>query len=117
MIPAVMNEPILMKEGDTFNLSIKVTDSNGDPVDLTDRDICMQLRYGAVSPVALELSTDNGMIVIDDNELQLTVPNTDTKGLRGEYQFDLQSTYSGIVETILSGRVQVIEDVTYDCGG
>ena len=79
----------------------------------------MQMRNSIVSPVVLELSTDNGMLSIDGNEIELNISHQQTTDLspNGRYVFDLQTMYNDVIETILSGNIEMIPDVTYDCGG
>lgn len=116
MIPARLPEPLQVKRGDTWFLRADVSDSEGTPIDLSGRSALMQLRPSATKPFVLELSTDNGYIVLDATGFSLEVPHAAMQAIPAAlYVFDFQTTTGlGVVETLLTGTVQILEDITYE---
>lgn len=101
--------------GDTWPgiTSITIT-TNGVPVSLSAASIKMQLREDLDSPVTLELSTDNGGIVIT-NALSGTfqIPPQIINIPFDTYNYDIQVTYpSGIIKTYITGTWQITPDIT-----
>lgn len=111
-----LEKPLLVKQGDTLIISILVEDAEGNPVDLTGKEVCMQWRIRPTTEVKLQLSTSNGRIVVDENEIKLNVSAEVMQEVEArDYVFDLQTEADDIVQTLLSGKVRVVEDITYDC--
>ena len=110
--------PIEIVQGETFILPVTYKDDQGVVVNLANCSAKMQVRTTADStgtPV-VELSTDNGLIVITPSLgiIQCTIPATTTSALRaGLYVYDLFITfYSGVVERLLFGPTKITERVT-----
>lgn len=115
-LPGILSEPLRVKQGDTLHLEIEVNDEDGNPIDLSGNHVCMQWRARPASVPALELSTDNGRIVVNGNKIELAVAAADMQAVPARtYMFDLQTTDNDVVETLLSGTINVIADVTYGC--
>jgi hypothetical protein len=101
--------------GDTWNGIDSVTITlSGVPVNITDSTIRMQLREDIDSPVALELSTNNGHIVISDGANGVfQIPPTLITIPFGTYKYDIQVTFSnGINKTFITGTWQITPDIT-----
>jgi hypothetical protein len=101
--------------GDTWPgiASITITVS-GVPVSLSAASIKMQLREDLDAPVALELSTNNGGIVIT-NPLGGTfqIPPQIINIPFDTYNYDIQVTYpTGVVTTYITGTWQITPDIT-----
>ena len=101
--------------GDTWPgiASISISTS-GVPVNLSAASIKMQLREDVDSPVVLELSTDNGLIVIT-NPLSgiFQIPPTIINIPFGTYNYDIQVTFPiGVVTTYIAGTWQITPDIT-----
>lgn len=115
MIEATLDAPLQIKQGDDFHLEMLWTDSEDVPIDMAGCAARMQLRRSPGAPVLLDLSTENGRIVLGVGDITLDVDAQATQGLTTpEGVFDLQITYSdGRIATILGGRFELIADVTY----
>lgn len=92
-----------------FVLQFEVVDEAGDPVDLstyTTRNFGVYpLDSGSASfsktPAFLTDGTDGVMTV--------TVADTDTTALAGDYRMELQISKTGAKETLVSGTLRIIE--------
>jgi len=106
---------ITVYKGTTFQLS-PVWKVDNLPVDLTGYSAKMQVRQFTDSSVAVELSTDNGKIVINAGlgQINMTLTAAQTAALTANtYQYDLNLTSSGgIVYKILQGAFVVNDSVT-----
>ena len=104
---------ITCRKGDTFNLTINVTDAAGDPVDMSTYTFKMEIR---------ETDTSVDSVVTDD---QITIIGYSIGQIRikinadimddvdsGLYAYDLQTTIGGTTQTWLTGIIKVNEDVT-----
>jgi hypothetical protein len=101
--------------GDTWPGIASITiQTSGVPVSLSGANIKMQLREDIDSPVALELSTNNGGITITDplnGVFQLPPQIIDVPF--DTYNYDIQVTFpNGTVKTYLAGTWQITPDVT-----
>lgn len=108
---------IVIEQGSTWLAELTYTDAEGQPIDLTGADACMQLRRVAYSEdVVLELDVANGRIVIDPllGKLTLSISATDTATIESSAGvYDLELKYAGgMVEKIMRGKYTVIPEVT-----
>lgn len=102
-----------IRRGDDWEHTLRFwTDaSKTTPLVLTGRTYTAQLRQSPESEVAADLEVDatdlaTGVIV-------LTLAHADTADLPARsYVWDLQEVASGVVTTLLAGRVHVAKDVT-----
>jgi len=101
--------------GDTWPGITSITiQTSGVPVSLSAASIKMQLREDIDSPVALELSTSNGLIVVT-NPVGGTfqIPPQIISIPFGTYNYDIQVTFpTGIVTTYITGTWQITPDIT-----
>ena len=84
------------------------------PISLSGALIKMQLREDLDAPVALELSTANGLITIT-NPLSgvFSIPPQIINIPFGTYNYDIQVTFpTGIVTTYIAGTWQITPDIT-----
>lgn len=109
--------------GATLRTTFLFLDSAGDPVPLSARSARMQAREDVGSPeVKLELSSDDGTIVLgDDGTCQLLLDAEATAALsEGIYDtqtwvFDLEIVTPGatpVVDRVLTGNVIVHPEIT-----
>lgn len=114
---------ITINQGATFTLPLTVSDTISDvvtPRDLTDYTARMKIKNSVFDTAALiELTTENGRITIDPDQvantgkLTLTITATDTAALdfdRGVY--DLELVNGSVVERLLEGAVVFKREVT-----
>jgi hypothetical protein len=88
---------------------------DGIPLNLTNASVLMQFRKNVDSSVALELSTNNGGIVIL-NALNgvIRIPSALIDMQYGTYQYDLQVTFAdGFVKTYLKGSWSIVADISH----
>ena len=101
-------QDLKLYEGDDFHLDVDVSDPLGAPADLT----------GAVAAAQIRLTTDDETILaaftctITDSTISLHLPSADAVDLPTSAVWDLQITDSGIVTTLLYGKVTVQPEVT-----
>lgn len=115
MIQATLSSPLRIKQGDTFHLEILWNDSEGTPVDMTGCSARMQLRRTPGGPLLLDMSTDNGRIALAAGSFTFDVDAQAMQRLSApDGVFDLQVEYpDGRIATILGGKFELIQDVTY----
>lgn len=114
MLPAILSSALQAKQGDTFSLTITLTDDSGTEIDLSGHTLDMQWRKTPTAEPVLELSTTNSRISVAGGVMTLSVSAADMQKIPvAEYLFDLQSTLGSTVETLLSGKIKIIADVTY----
>lgn len=110
---AILKRPLPMKQGDTYAQKL-IWEADGAPVNTSGMTAIMQLRRDPNREVAMQLDTVSG-ITLGLGVVMLNASPTQTAELEpGLYDFDLEITHAGgRVETILSGKYNVIVDVTY----
>lgn len=114
--------PLLIKQGDTFNLSVTWSDSTGAPVDTAGMSARMQLRQGpaAIYPVLFEFASGvpttqpGGTITLGQGAITLSATAGAMSTLTSQSGvFDLQMTAAdGTITTLLTGKYKVILDIT-----
>jgi hypothetical protein len=109
---------LLIEQGATFTKSLTLVQSNGSPRDLTGYTARMQIRTALTGPVVLELSTENGGIIIEELagkiHLEITAGQTAALTIRSGV-YDLEMVAPGATPTVtrlLSGKVTVSPEVT-----
>lgn len=104
---------VCLKRGDTWRNTFIVKDDNGVVIDLTGYTFFVQVRRVADDPETplLDLSIGNGLTVTAvDGQIDL-VAQTESLDA-GDYVWDLQANNGSIVETLLAGAWQLVQDVT-----
>lgn len=102
--------------GDTWNGITSISLSkDGIPLNLSGANILMQFRKDIDSPVNLELSSDNGGIVItDDINGLISIPPILITMQYGTYQYDLQVVLSdGYTKTYMKGIWKIVGDISH----
>lgn len=110
MVPAIQN--IKVMRGDTEVFVISLINANSTPVDLTGSTFASQIRYEYDSTTIAASFT---CVVTDvvGGVVTLTLPAASSAFLNvGLAYWDLQRTESGTVSTVISGKCNVLADVT-----
>lgn len=105
---------IVTKSGDTWNgLYLKYT-KNGNPVDLSDAVITMQIRkISDASDYELKFSSEDGTIVITDPVNGLyQIPKIIISLVPRQYFYDIQIVTPEETKTRLEGKFTVTSDIT-----
>jgi len=101
-------------KGDTFNgfdLEIII---DGEPLDLTDAIIKMQLRRNANASVALEFCTaDSSIEIINAAEGKCRIMPRVVDIPAGVYLYDIEVTTGVTVRTVLTGKFSIVPDITH----
>lgn len=109
--------PLIINQGDTWNVTIIWTDSEGEPVDLSGVTGAMQLRRFFGYPVLLDITTENGRmeIVGPEGRIEISVDNDTMAAIKlSAGVFDLKLTYpDGVRTTLMRGEYQLRYEVTY----
>lgn len=106
---------LTIEQGATFALSMFYQDDAGAAVDLMGYTARMQLRETVDAATAvLDLTTENGRILIDAERGQVTlsIAATDTANLTGTGVYDLELVQGVTVLRILEGTYKVNPGVT-----
>lgn len=106
---------LTIEQGATFTLAMFYQDDAGAAVDLTGYTARMQLRSSVdAAQAAIELTTQNGRIVIDGarGQIMLNIAAADTAGLTGSGVYDLELVQGAAVQRVLEGAYQVNPEVT-----
>jgi GH43 family beta-xylosidase len=105
---------ITCRKGDTFNLTMKVKDANGDDLTVSDITFKMEVRDSDTATNTVIASTSVSYSQSTAGQLTVTIADSvmdDVDG--GLYVYDLQATTAaGVVSTWLHGLFIVNEDVT-----
>jgi len=107
---------IIIDQGAHFERIFTITDPDGELLDLTGWTARMQIRPEIDSEtVMVELTTENGRIVLGDEEgtvtLTLTADITEDFDDEGVYDLELVDTYDRVYR-LLKGKVKVELEVT-----
>ena len=115
-------EDLAIKAGTTYNKTWEFLNEDETPMDLTGWTARMQLRTSMTAETeTLELTTENGGIVIDEGESTLTVLILDTQtsalavnNAKTKYVYDLEIIYptTNYVDCPLYGKITVSPEVT-----
>jgi hypothetical protein len=110
--------------GTEWDDDVVLTDqTSGDPIDLTAvTELWMRVRTSATSSILLELSTDNGRLVITDaagGQIGIRVSSEDTRDFpenrhkKAKYLYDLVlERTTGEYEAGISGKIVVLPQIT-----
>lgn len=102
-------------QGDDLNAIVEVKDSTGAAADLTGYAAAAQIRK-RVADFEPEVTVEIETVVASPN-VYLSIPKTITETLKGQYVWDLQLTSdTGVVTTVLMGKVNVLQEVTREAG-
>lgn len=115
---------IVCKRGDSFSMSITMTDSSGSPINTSDYTFKLMVKSkdingGRAAGINLPVSYDATILTIDgvsgDASGVATFEKTATEMNvnPGVYVYDIQYTNGTEVKTILEGLFKVNPDVTF----
>jgi hypothetical protein len=107
--------PLIAKRNDTFNEVPFQINFNSAPLDLTDAEICMQLRKVYDGEVFLTLSSvmDAGITITDALAGEFKINEQIISVKAGNYLYDIQITFAdGTVKTWIEGVFTILNDVS-----
>lgn len=106
---------ITIVKGDDYTHVVTLNTRTGstlNPVNITGRTYTAQLRRVKTQDTVDATFTCTLSDAVN-GEITITLGHTDTAALRvGTYYWDLQQIASGVRNTILSGKAEVVSDVT-----
>lgn len=108
---------ITVKQGSSFSQKFVYENSAGVPYNLTGYGAKMQVREYFNGPVLLELTTDNGKLVITPltGEIEMILKPLDTKSLNfSKAIYDLDIYIGNNVYTLFEGVFTLNSEVTKD---
>lgn len=110
MIPGIYN--IIAYRNDTLILSFTLLDNSGQPIDLSNAEVKMQVRTKPDGEVLWNLTEGDGITVggVGNNVVNIS-RICDISGC-GAFYYDLQVTDAGIVSTYVKGAFIVQKDIT-----
>jgi len=101
-------------QGDTWTMTVQVTDNNGAAKDLTDYTAKLQIRERASSVALLSLTHASGIAITPaTGTLVITITATQSAAFtfnKAKYALQITSG-AGIVTTILHGDVEIISRI------
>lgn len=92
-----------------FVLQFEVVDEDGDPVDISTYTTRNFGVYPADSGSASFSKTPAFLTDGTDGVMTVTVADTDTTSLAGDYRMELQISKTGAKETVVSGTLRILE--------
>ena len=115
---------IVCKRGDSFSMSITMTDSSGSPINTSDYAFKLMvkskdLNEGRSAGINLPVSYDTTILTIDvssggsDGVATFNKSAGEMEIDPGTYVYDIQYTNGAEVKTILEGLFKVNPDVTF----
>lgn len=98
--------------GDTVDgVTFTFTDSEGDPIDVSSCEACMEFRFGSKTGTLTKQFTESDGITLSGNQLILANFNQDWDP--GTYYYDVQLTFTdGSVRTYITGTISIVQDVS-----
>lgn len=104
---------ITCRKGDTFFLTLNITDAEGVAIDLSSYEFEMEVRDSATDAIVIQ----NSDVVFTKNSqstygrLDILIPATSVN-VSGVYIYDLETSLSNNIKTWLYGIFQINDDVT-----
>jgi thiamine pyrophosphokinase len=111
------NYNLTIQQGADFNLSLAYKDATGNVIGLTDYTARMAIRSSYAAPTELiRLTTENGMITIDDDagviNLSITAANTaNLVAANAVYDLELVSAANSVIR-LIEGKATITPEVT-----
>ena len=101
---------ITADQGSAFDSTVDVTDTNGDPVDLTSYTARGQIRKTYTSSTAIDFNTTKN----SSGEIGLSLTSTQTGNMKaGRYVYDVEiESAAGIVTRVVEGQFEITPRVT-----
>lgn len=107
-------EPIIFKQGDTLQKSIRATDAASQPIKWTDVDLVQVafIDYSGVQVVLFAIGEGLAINPDDDEDLVLTI-SPELNLAVSSYRYDIKIIFPlGIVLHSPTGDVQILESIT-----
>jgi hypothetical protein len=108
---AVSQADLDVYQGDDYSGTLTVYNSDGTPATITGYTALAQIRRAVADQeptVAVTIAT-----TIASPNVNLSIPNAQTKALSGQYVWDLQLTSPGnVVMTVVRGKVNLTLEVS-----
>ena len=121
-----------IEQGTTFQRTFKYKDASGDPLDLSDHEVRMQVRSDLADNSGTLLNefksgsnTSGGLFILSSSIAGTDVNKTDQFTLfisastttsmsfnSAVYDIEIENTGSGIVTRLLQGKIKVSKEVT-----
>jgi|TARA_A200000159_G_C7186169_1_gene281747 hypothetical protein len=103
---------LTVDQGSTFLAYVDITDSEGNPLDLTGYSVVGQIRKTYSSLTAVDFTASINSAV--NGTISLGLTDTTTNGMKaGRYVYDVEiSTAAGSKTRVLEGQVEVTPGVT-----
>lgn len=105
-------EPVFLQmiRGDTMQINVEL---EGEEVNL-DSAFFSCKTTATENTYIFQKSLGNGIVKVDQNQYQVTIDPADTANIApGMYVYDLQVGMESEILTVLIGKLQIIQDVTY----
>ena len=114
MTPGTYNIPDHYRNDTWDGIVFTITDSNGDPIDLSSATVKMQIRRGIKSGKLEDTRTGSGQAEVTDGPNgEITIGAYVVDYLAATYYYDVQVTFPDTsVKTYIAGTWTFIEDVT-----
>lgn len=107
-----------VEQGATFRVQLMYTDENDEPVNLTGRRAHMQIRKRSGTPPLLDLTTENGGIVLGSGgEIDIYIGARGTATLTRKAKYDLHlidNDNIDEVDRVFGGDVLITPAITVD---
>jgi hypothetical protein len=101
-----------IQQGATFHQRVKYK-IGGEPVDITEYDIRLQVRKTYCLPPVLDLTKGDGIEISDENVIDIEVKAAQSSAIApGRYLYDIELSSGSYVERILQGVFTIDGEVT-----
>lgn len=102
---------LVIDQGSTFSADIDVTDSVGDPLDLTGYSVAGQIRTSYASSTAVDFS--GSVYSATNGTVRIQLSATQTNAMKaGRYVYDVEIDNGSLTIRIVEGQVEVRPGVT-----
>ena len=105
-------EPVFLKmiRGDTMQINVEL---EGEEVELDSAYFSCKTT-ATEDTYVFQKSLGNGIVKVDQNQYQVTINPSDTANITpGMYVYDVQVGIESEILTVLIGKLQIIQDVTF----
>jgi hypothetical protein len=103
---------LTVDQGSTFRATVDITDSDGNPLNLTGYTSAGQIRKSYYSLTAIDFTTN--IINETSGVIEISLTSEQTDAMRsGRYVYDIEITSAGgEITRVLEGQVEVTPGVT-----
>ena len=102
---------LVIDQGSTFSADIDVTDSVGDPLNLTGYNVAGQIRKSYASSTAVDFS--GSVYSATNGTVRIQLSATQTNAMKaGRYVYDVEIDNGSLTIRIVEGQVEVRPGVT-----